>query len=173
MKNLFKAFAFTAVLSAAFTACNNDPCKDVVCGDQGACDEGTCICNRGYEKDTANLCNLMIRSKYLGAGNGSATYSIAEVCGGVNSGGFTMTVTAASDILDIAVANFGDSGQSVVMMVTGSRTLQVKPGQTINGIAVSGDGELDANGQLVIRYTGTDATTGAQVFSCTMTGTKQ
>jgi hypothetical protein len=40
------------------TACDTDPCKDVVCGDHGQCSEGACTCEKGYKPDEGGLCNL-------------------------------------------------------------------------------------------------------------------
>ena len=175
MKNLFKAFAFTAVMSGAFFACDTDPCKDVVCGDHGTCNEGLCTCETGYEKDSANLCNTMIRAKYLGANMGAATWSVQESFtqgGQTTTGNFTMVFTAASAITDVSIANFGDGGQSIVMEVTGSNTLQVKSGQVVAGFTVSGTGTLSGNTQ-TINYAGTNAADPTNDFTGVMTCTKQ
>jgi hypothetical protein len=174
MKNLFKAFALTALLAGAFSSCDNDPCKDVVCGTQGVCQEGLCICNTGYEKDSANLCNTAIRAKYLGANQGPASYAVSESCAGGSAGTFSMTATAATSITEIVMSNFGNnpSNSSAVLEVTGSNTVSIKAGQQIDGANISGTGTMSGN-TLTINYTATDATTGTQLFSCTMTCTKQ
>jgi hypothetical protein len=83
-----------------------------------------------------------------------------------------MTATAATAITEIAMANFGDSGQSVILEVTGSNTVSVKSGQQVAGVNVSGTGTMAGN-TLTVNYRGTDPTTGAELFSCTMTCTKQ
>lgn len=49
-------FAFFAVLF--FSACNNDPCKDVVCGSNSTCVDGACVCDAGYVMGTNGLCAL-------------------------------------------------------------------------------------------------------------------
>ena len=88
MKNLF----YLALLLSAFIviSCNQDPCKDVVCGDEGTCLEGTCDCNTGWEKDSAGLCNTAWADKFVGTNVASE-----DVCtaGSVNAGTFTYNTT--------------------------------------------------------------------------------
>ena len=63
MKNLF----YLALLLSTFIviSCDQDPCKDVVCGAEGTCLQGTCDCNFGWEKDSANLCNVAWADKFV------------------------------------------------------------------------------------------------------------
>ena len=54
-------------LSIFLFACQPDPCGEVLCGDYGTCQEGTCVCDQGFVLvDSTGLCNKEIRSKYLG-----------------------------------------------------------------------------------------------------------
>ena len=47
-----------------------DPCADIVCGDNGVCDDGTCLCDEGYE---GTACETEARAKYYGTFNGALT----------------------------------------------------------------------------------------------------
>jgi hypothetical protein len=72
---LFFLILFSTI--AVFSACDEeiDPCKAI--GDQcgkGACLEGTCICDNGYEPDSAGYCILSWSQKFVGP------YYGKEVC---------------------------------------------------------------------------------------------
>lgn len=99
MKSLLKSLASVFVFAILWSSCDTDPCKDVVCGDEGVCNEGICVCNLGYEKDSAGLCNTMWSTKFVG------TYNVEDIC---NSGTYNnpMTVTQV-DASTIAISNFG------------------------------------------------------------------
>jgi len=58
MKKLF-VLLFTI---ACFTSCS-DPCEDVVCQNDGTCDDGICICVEGY---MGTNCETEIRAAFLG-----------------------------------------------------------------------------------------------------------
>lgn len=67
MKHLITLSLFC--LSLFLFSCT-DPCKDIVCGDNGVCDDGTCLCDDGYEGTT---CETEARAKYYGTFNGELT----------------------------------------------------------------------------------------------------
>ena len=58
----FLKFLSVALTLFLITSCA-DPCKDVSCSDNGACDEGTCLCEAGYE---GTSCETESRAKFLG-----------------------------------------------------------------------------------------------------------
>ncbi len=96
------------LLVLAFVACG-DPCDDVVCGPNGTCVEGDCLCNDGYSGancqinicDSVNcnngncdpvtgdctcddgyeggFCDTEIRAKYFGTYSGSFEVCLAEL----------------------------------------------------------------------------------------------
>ncbi len=72
LRTLVLAIATIGIFS--IQSCDTDPCKDVACGDNGVCLEGTCICDDGYD---GSDCNIVIRSLFLG------TYNVEEICDGV------------------------------------------------------------------------------------------
>lgn len=80
----------TLLLSASFfiTSCgDSDPCKDVDCGANGTCFEGSCVCNQGYE---GSNCDTEWSAKFVG------NYAGEDVC---NTGTFEydMSITRVSD----------------------------------------------------------------------------
>ncbi|MGH1338213.1 MAG: hypothetical protein ACRBFS_18970 [Aureispira sp.] len=54
MKNVILFFLLGIVL--AFSACNEDPCNDKVCGSYSFCEDGDCKCDPGYEINVNGLC---------------------------------------------------------------------------------------------------------------------
>ncbi|MFN4080513.1 MAG: hypothetical protein ACK4NS_06400 [Saprospiraceae bacterium] len=157
-----KLFLLPALLGAIlmFTpACNQDDCKDVDCGANGACFSGACVCDDGYEEDAEGKCNTEWRSKFLGI------YNVAEVCGGSPSGNFSSSVTVSSqDVTKVIISNFGDSGVAVTCDITGPDRISV-PTTTVQGLSISGSGTISGN-TLTISYSSSS-------FNCTMTMTKQ
>lgn len=47
-----------------------DPCQDVSCGANGVCEDGTCLCDDGYE---GTNCEIEARTQYLGTYEGTLT----------------------------------------------------------------------------------------------------
>ena len=68
--NKLISFLFKILL---FSAC--DPCKDVVCLNEGICLDGTCLCPDFYEGAD---CGTEERSNYFATYNGSTTYTDAQ-----------------------------------------------------------------------------------------------
>jgi len=71
--NLLKLLSLSLLVFAGltFTSCDPDPCKDVVCGDNGLCLDGFCDCNPGYSGES---CEILLRTAYVGM------YDAAEIC---------------------------------------------------------------------------------------------
>ena len=62
-----------------FMSCS-DPCDDVDCGANGTCDDGTCLCEDGYE---GTSCETEIRAKYLGTYSGDISPCFEDLGGGL------------------------------------------------------------------------------------------
>lgn len=60
-------FTIIAFSSIVYTACRKDKCHNVVCKNDGVCDNGSCICLLGYEGDR---CEKLSRDKYIATFNG-------------------------------------------------------------------------------------------------------
>lgn len=57
--NLF----FTSAIVCLIFSCS-DACDDLNCGENGICDDGSCLCDTGYEGDN---CDTKVIDKFLGA----------------------------------------------------------------------------------------------------------
>lgn len=60
--------AFFVIASAVlFNACNTDPCKSIVCKNNGVCRDGKCKCVTGFE---GPFCEFKMNEKFLGTWDG-------------------------------------------------------------------------------------------------------
>ena len=146
----------------------DDPCKNVTCGTNGQCAEGVCICDEGYEKDAGGLCNTEIRAKFLG------NYNVSEVCDGVPTGTYASVITTKSDVKEINISNFGDSGLNATATVANADltkfTINI-PNISIGGNTYSIVGTATISGNVVtLNYTASQS--GTVSFSCVATMTK-
>ncbi|MEM7659144.1 MAG: hypothetical protein AAF399_23690 [Bacteroidota bacterium] len=77
--NRFSSFVFSALIIFGLTAVScSDPCDKLDCGAFGNCIEGDddpiCVCENGYEKDSADLCEVRATTKFVG------TWEVEAVC---------------------------------------------------------------------------------------------
>jgi hypothetical protein len=151
MKNLFKTFALTLLAAATFSSCEQDPCKDVVCGDQGQCVEGTCVCNAGYEQDAAGLCNVEQRAKFLGQ------FNVADDCSNSGQASYNATVTSggAGDITTVNITNFYNLFPSAIPATVSGNTITIARQSPLSGIFVEGTGTISGT-TITFTYTITD-----------------
>lgn len=155
---LFQILGVAAIASLGLASCEVDNCKDVECGTNGTCVDGTCVCDAGY---TGTNCDTEERAQFL------ANYSVSESC---TSGNYTYSIevgTSSTDVTKVIISNFGDYGVDVVATVNGSSLTIAN--QTVGGGTFSGSGQLSGN-ILTITYS---VTAGTSTDSCTMTCTKQ
>ncbi|MBA3898947.1 MAG: hypothetical protein H0X62_01865 [Bacteroidetes bacterium] len=157
IKNVIAVMIMAFGLMVTAQSCR-DACKDVECNN-GTCDEGTCICEGGYE---GTNCDVAVRSKFLG------TYAFTENC---NSGAdqYSVTVNAdGSDIQKIRIVNIYGAGLTTEATVSGTSLTIASQSFGSTNSTISGSGSVSGN-NLTITYTVT-ATAGSD--SCTGTGTK-
>ncbi len=162
-----KLFLLPALLLGAFLvftpACgDDDACKDVECGTNGACFDGNCVCDDGYEIGTSGLCDTESRAKFYG------NYNTSETCS-TGNGSYSMGITAASgtDVTQISISNFGDSGLAATATVDGD-DFTVASTTLPNGVTISGSGTISGN-TITLNYTGS----GPVSFTCTAVMTRQ
>ena len=100
-KNLLWFFGLAIMAATSFTivSCNPDPCKDVNCGDNGICNDGTCDCTLGYEGVN---CETESRTKLTGK------YSTTEQCSTDPAGVYyEITVNSGSGgVTELDLLNF-------------------------------------------------------------------
>ncbi|MBX2892269.1 MAG: hypothetical protein KF734_15180 [Saprospiraceae bacterium] len=104
-----KLFLLPALVMGAFLlfmpACGeSDPCKDVECGANGICIEGTCDCDPGYELGASSQCDVEWATKFLGS------YTGTDGCGGALTQ--PVNITRISE-RRIRITNFGGFGSYV------------------------------------------------------------
>lgn len=123
-----------------------DPCDSLDCGVGGTCTTGLCICNTGYEQDSAGACNIEWSAKFLGA-----NVAAQDVCTGVNNGTFNynMTISRGSENM-LSTTNFAGYGASNVVNidVTSSTNLSVNYTDVSNRV-YTGSGSI-ANGVITM-----------------------
>lgn len=182
MKNLMKFFGFAAFLAFASASCGEeDPCRNVECGTNGQCDGvvGVCQCDAGYEQDSAGLCEVVIRDKYLG------TYTLTESAYDVDFDTtyvttYTFEVTASSSsIATMLTQGWGEDANTLVPVSLTPGTSFTAP-ETELDIFGSLYDMRNASGtynpstqELTLTYDLHSTTSGDVIFECSATGFKQ
>lgn len=142
--NIFSGFRLPILIlvigAATLLGCNPDPCEEVVC-QNGACLEGSCACDLGYEGEE---CQTESRRKFLGI------WEVGDIC---RTTAFVYAATigegTAADAL--VIDNLNDQNISVSAMVTNSEI--VLPEQTFGLAVLSGTGGIDTlAGVISIEY---------------------
>ena len=62
---------FILISIITFSSCTTDPCIDVMCYNDGVCDDGTCLCADWYEGAD---CSSEERAKYYGSYIGTSSF---------------------------------------------------------------------------------------------------
>ena len=153
MKNLVKFLSFAALVAAFTTSCTeDDPCKDVVCGDFGNCNEGICECVYGYEQDADGLCNTTWAAKFAAGPNAPAADTIHGETGNYTQA-YNMTVTV-TDSVNLSTTNLGGFGASNVvdMEVTSSYDILINNETDVIGRTFNGTGTINGN-EITLNYT--------------------
>ncbi|MEM7102258.1 MAG: hypothetical protein AAF502_03930 [Bacteroidota bacterium] len=155
--------------------CETDACQDVDCGVNGACFEGTCLCDPGYE---GTDCNTVIRVEFLG------DYEVEEDCAGSLFGPYNSEITGASDIDKVLIQNLGNYGCldgmgndiDYFVEATVSTGGAIDFNMTTCTTTFEGSGSISTVGgvtTMIITYSATyDPGTGVTTDNCTATFTK-
>ncbi len=113
-KNRFYFLALLGVLVAFAPSCNPDPCKDVNCGANGTCLDGSCICDIGYEGAS---CETEWATKFEGS------YLGKDVCGGTTYNLTKPAVISKRSATEVRIENFGGFDSFIDAQVTKSDEL--------------------------------------------------
>lgn len=165
MKNL--SILLTAAL--IMISCAKDPCKDVVCLNDGTCLDGTCLCDDWYEGED---CGIEERAKYYGTYNGTFTVSQGGVT--VQSAPFTLTISAGTPINNLQLIGTGtdalDSEASLTVTKSSDFTLPSFTNNALGGPATwSGGGTFSGSS---LTMSGQADFTGVGILDWTYTATK-
>lgn len=129
--NLLGVLAIATVLF--FSGCDTDPCKDIDCGTNGTCVEGTCVCDAGYE---GTSCETLQNAKFVGSYNGS------ENC---TSGTYTYALTisaSSSSNTTIVLNNLYAGGTNTNATIGADGTSFTIASQALGSATVSGTGTI-------------------------------
>jgi hypothetical protein len=63
LSTIFLTICACIFTTIAYTSCNSNPCKDIVCKNNGTCREGKCACPSGYE---GPFCSSKVSDKFVG-----------------------------------------------------------------------------------------------------------
>ncbi len=135
MKYLLNLFAFVFVFG--LTSCS-DPCSDVECGAHGTCDDGTCLCDEGYE---GTLCDAKLIDKFV-----SSWKSTSFQCDGEQEE-ITFVVEQGSSITTMSLYEIEDP-EFVITNITQSENVFTIPAQVLDGTQVSGTGTINEDGSM-------------------------
>lgn len=120
-----------------FNACTSDPCKDVNCGVNGNCVDGTCVCVAGYEG--AN-CETEMRTKFEG------TWTTSDACSQSGNSSYLVTITAGTGITEVKITNFWDVFTNAVVATVDGTTISIASQQPDNDdFFVTGQGTISGN----------------------------
>jgi hypothetical protein len=155
-----KFITVTAAVLLLLFSCN-DPCRRVNCGNKGACNQGACICNAGYE---GRECEKEIRAKFLG------TSEVAEECRMGTSAPreaiYQINIVADTDNADrVNITGIYRKSRSVYAIVSGDRF-------TIPLQSFGSDGDIEGEAKktadrISLSYS---VISGAQKDECTVNG---
>jgi hypothetical protein len=157
IKNVLAVMIMAFGLMVTAQSCK-DACKDVECNN-GTCDEGTCICETGYE---GTNCDAEMRAKFFG------TYRVS----GTDTDGDSYTnvpvkIEAASANAQAVIITWDNS---VVMNGNSSASTTITiPTQTVSGDAVSGT--ITGGGSTITMVLAVGS--GTDAFTITATGSRQ
>jgi len=156
MKNLISALACFLLLA---TSCQ-DPCDDIQCGANGSCDDGTCICDTGYEGD---LCNTLIIDKYTGTWN-----STGFQCDG-DTDDLVFVIEQGATITDIQLYEIEDPEILIKLNYNGT-SITIPFQEFEDGFSVEGSGNINADGSMSLLV---NVTEDGFTFVCSGILTKQ
>ncbi len=162
MKNFrFLVFAVaTLFMTATFQSCEVDLCDEVVCQNDGTCNEGVCDCTTGYE---GAFCQTEWRTKALG------DFTVNQQCGSATYGPYDYTISVDPD--DPLELNYDGMENTTTVhfdfTMTGANTFNVPQQTPCTGcLSHEGTGVINADGTITITYLRSDGVT------CTDTLTK-
>jgi len=154
---LMTAMLGFATLSMVFTSCKQDECKDVVCENNGVCneDDGSCDCEFGYE---GTSCESLSKTKFIKNWNASDLQD-----GSTTQIIYTCLIADGTNIDDVVIAStFRNNYFQNSINATVSGNIITIPNQQpdSDGYAVSGTGTYnETTGNISWDYTITEVAT--------------
>jgi hypothetical protein len=122
--------ALTTVFSVAYTSCNRDKCKTIVCANNGVCDGGKCTCPSGYQ---GSNCETVSRDKFIG------NWRVFEKGSITAAAQYPISIEKAGNITDVVIRNFNNYFLTPVRGYVSGDTLTI-PNQQMEGKLIFGTG---------------------------------
>lgn len=126
---------FLTSIAIVFNACNPDPCKDMVCKNNGVCREGTCKCSLGFE---GPFCATRMYEKFIG------TYDGYYRCNGLTPVLRTLVITPEAQPNRVAIYHLFENTDDVMLATIGVDGTEkiVLDAQTVGNYVYSGNGYI-------------------------------
>lgn len=145
--------------ATVFNACNQDPCRDIICKNNGVCRDGVCKCAIGYE---GPFCATKMYEKFIGTWDGT------QRCNGLIPEVVNLVIAPEPQANRITLYDIFD--QNVAIKATVNVDKIDIESQSINGITYVGNGYLDGN--YITIYIQTVDESSLEQHSCVYNGTK-
>ncbi len=136
IKKHFYRVAFFGALAFLTSSCNPDPCKDVDCGLNGTCLDGSCVCDAGYEGAS---CEIEWATKFEGS------YLGKDVCGGTTYNLTKPAVISKRSATEVRITNFGGFDSFIDAQVTKSDELGFTNYEDPAGRRFTGSAKISGN----------------------------
>lgn len=152
--------AIAIIILVGLTSCE-DFCKGVDCVN-GDCSEGICICQQGYEKDSAHICSIRSRERFLG------NYSVSQDC---KTDLFDAEIIEDNNVARVRITRFSNVFNLNVIADVQRDTLHIalqnpdSDTKSVSGIGFYQKGNTPADDRVRIEYTVT--LSNGQTLTCT------
>lgn len=157
---LSSLFVFMTIASSVvFNACTKDPCKDIICKNNGICRDGSCRCSLGFE---GPFCATKMYEKFIGSWDG--TYR----CNGLLPETETIIVDPEPEPNRIRIYNIFQQNVGITATVNVEK-VDIES-QTIGNITYRGNGYVEGN--YMTLYIEEKDNSNGNFFSCVFNGTK-
>ena len=171
MKKLQLCLFLSAVALTTQSCEEDDPCAAVMCGPNGTCEDGSCLCASGYELATDGSCNMPVSEKFIGSYNAAETCVSNQNNGSATDSYSTMITAGASGPTSLTL-NGIYLNVSLAATVNADGSSFSFGAQTVDLITYSdGEGTIDpATGVITLTFT---PSSGGASESCTLILTPQ
>jgi hypothetical protein len=157
---LSSLFVFMTIASSVvFNACTKDPCKDIICKNNGICRDGSCRCSLGFE---GPFCANKMYEKFIGSWDG--TYR----CNGLFPETETIIVDPEPEPNRIRIYNIFQQNVGITATVNVEK-VDIES-QTVGNITYRGNGYVEGN--YMTLYIEEKDNSNGNFFSCVFNGTK-
>ncbi len=143
-----------------FNACNQDPCKDIICKNNGVCRDGVCKCALGFE---GPFCATKMYEKFIGTFDGNYR------CNGLEPKLRTLVVAPEPQANRVAIYHIFENTDDVMYATINVEKITLDA-QTVGNYVYSGNGYI--NGLDITLFVQQLNLTDSVFNTCTYNGNK-